>query len=199
LVSNCKAAANEEAIVISLGLQHSFPWRMSFEYSTPIRFRRFSQAILDQPMFESAGAGIQSIADARPVQNGKAVPPQIMRMRATDLLAALSRRRCVPGKHARRRLPIPMITHSFCQTMKIGGPDGKPPISALDSLVLLTLPCATAPSSGGRRYCRTLPFARGILSSELYTFLATPRWKSDAHSRDEAKKSRRRSLDSIVL
>ena len=49
-----QAAANEEAIIISLGLQHSFPLEEVFDYLHPDTAEKLlTQAILDQPMFES--------------------------------------------------------------------------------------------------------------------------------------------------
>ena len=47
-----QAAANEEAIVISLGMQHSFPLEEVFDYLHPDRARDLLvQALLDAPMF----------------------------------------------------------------------------------------------------------------------------------------------------
>ncbi|HEY2148714.1 MAG TPA: DEAD/DEAH box helicase, partial [Pirellulales bacterium] len=85
-----QAAANEEAIVISLGLKHSFPLADVFDYLHPNTARKvLTQAVLDQPMFESRWRwnATRSLMLER-FQNGKAVPPQIIRMRAADLLAA---------------------------------------------------------------------------------------------------------------
>ena len=85
-----QAAANEEAIVISLGLKHSFPLEEVFDYLHPNTVRKvLTQAVLDQPMFESRWRwnATRSLMLER-FQNGKAVPPQILRMRAADLLAA---------------------------------------------------------------------------------------------------------------
>src|SRR5439155_797877 len=85
-----QAAANEEAIVISLGQHHSFPLADVFDFLHPNSVRKvLTQAILDQPMFESRWRwnATRSLMLER-FQNGKAVPPQILRMRAGDLLAA---------------------------------------------------------------------------------------------------------------
>ncbi|HTL28615.1 MAG TPA: DEAD/DEAH box helicase, partial [Tepidisphaeraceae bacterium] len=49
-----QAAANEEAIVISLGLQHSFPLEEVFKYLHPNSVETvLTQAVIDQPMFQS--------------------------------------------------------------------------------------------------------------------------------------------------
>ena len=100
-----QAAANEEAIVISLGLQHSFPLEDVFNYLHPNSVREIlTQAVLDQPMFESRWRWNATRALVLPrSQNGRAVPPQILRMRAADLLAqGVSRRGGVPREFARR-------------------------------------------------------------------------------------------------
>jgi ATP-dependent Lhr-like helicase len=83
-----QAAANEDAIIISLGQQHSFPLADVYNYLHPNSVRDLLvQAILDQPMFESRWRwnSTRSLMLER-FQAGKAVPPQIMRMRAQDLL-----------------------------------------------------------------------------------------------------------------
>jgi ATP-dependent Lhr-like helicase len=85
-----QAAANEEAIVLSLGPQHSFPLEEVFDYLHPDTVRKtLTQAVIDQPMFESRWRwnATRALVLSR-VQNGKAVPPQVLRMRAGDLLAA---------------------------------------------------------------------------------------------------------------
>src|SRR5688500_15184082 len=85
-----QAAANEEAIVISLGQQHSFPLEDVFNYLHPATVKDLLvQAVLDQPMFESRWRwnATRSLVLER-FQGGKAVPPQILRMRAGDLLAS---------------------------------------------------------------------------------------------------------------
>src|SRR5687767_6983530 len=84
-----QAAANEEAIVISLSQQHSFPLADVFDFLHPKTARKtLTQAVIDQPMFESRwrwNATRALMLDR--MQNGKPVPPQILRMRAGDLLA----------------------------------------------------------------------------------------------------------------
>ena len=105
-----QAAANEEAIVISLGLKHSFPLEDVFDYLHPNSVKEIlTQAVLDQPMFESRWRwnATRSLVLER-FQNGKAVPPQILRMRAADLLAAgFSRGRRLSGKSAAGRSADP--------------------------------------------------------------------------------------------
>jgi ATP-dependent Lhr-like helicase len=190
-----QAAANEEAIVISLGLQHSFPLADVFNYLNPASVREvLTQAVLDQPMFESRWRwnATRSLILER-FQNGKPVPPQILRMRAADLLAQSfpAAVACPENMHA-GDLPIPMdhplvrqtIDDCLTEATDIAGlievlkglRDGSIERVAVDT---------TEPSA----------FARGILNSELYTFL------DDApleERRTQAVLSRR-SLDARLL
>lgn len=83
-----QAAANDEAIVISLAKQHSFPLDDVFKFLHPNSCREvLIQAILDQPIFESRWRwnATRSLVLER-MRMGKKVPPQILRMRAADLL-----------------------------------------------------------------------------------------------------------------
>ncbi|HUP02184.1 MAG TPA: helicase-related protein [Gemmatimonadota bacterium] len=85
-----QAAADEDAIVLSLGPQHSFPLLDVFGYLDAATARAILvQALLAAPMFQTRwrwNAG-RSLAILR-MQNGSKVPPQLLRMRAEDLLAA---------------------------------------------------------------------------------------------------------------
>src|SRR5205085_1629432 len=97
-----QAAANEEAIVISLGTHHSFPLEDVFNYLHPKSVQSvLTQAILDQPMFESRWRwnATRALVLER-FQNGRAVAPQILRMRAGHPLfrAVHLPRRCAAGR-----------------------------------------------------------------------------------------------------
>ena len=85
-----QAAANEDAIVISLGPQHSFPLDEVFSYLRSESVESLLvQALLAAPMFQARWRWnvTRSLAVLR--QNkGKKVPAPIQRMRADDLLAA---------------------------------------------------------------------------------------------------------------
>jgi ATP-dependent Lhr-like helicase len=166
-----QAAANEEAIVISLGLQHSFPLEDVFNYLHPASVKEIlTQAVLDQPMFESRWRwnATRALVLSR-FQNGRAVPPQILRMRAADLLAqAFPAAVACPENMPAGDLPIPMehplvrqtIDDCLTESTDIAGL-----IEVLEGLrdgsierVAVDTPEPSA-------------FARGILNSELYTFL----------------------------
>jgi ATP-dependent Lhr-like helicase len=84
-----QAAANEDAVLISLSPQHSFPLDEVFEYvrSTVAR-ELLTQAVLPTPLFESRWRwnASRSLLVER-FQGGKKTPPPLLRMRADDQLA----------------------------------------------------------------------------------------------------------------
>ena len=166
-----QAAANEEAIVISLGTQHSFPLADVFEFLHPDTVRDvLTQAVIDQPMFESRWRwnATRALALER-FQNGRAVPPQILRMRAGDLLVhafpqAVACPETLPGGD----LPVPMEHPLVRQTIEdclSEATDVRGLIEVLKGLrdgSIEKVAVDTAEPSA---------FARGILNSELYSFL----------------------------
>ncbi|MFN2420658.1 MAG: helicase-related protein, partial [Gemmatimonadota bacterium] len=85
-----QAAANEDAIVLSLGPQHSFPLIDVFRYLRPETARdTLVQALLPAPMFQTRWRwnAERSLAILR-MRNGQKTPAQLLRMQAEDLLAA---------------------------------------------------------------------------------------------------------------
>ncbi len=86
-----QAAATDEGIVISLGERHSFPLESVFGFLNAETVRAvLVQAVLAAPMFVSRWRWNASRALALlRFANGRRVPPQIQRMRAEDLLAAV--------------------------------------------------------------------------------------------------------------
>jgi len=166
-----QAAANEEAIVLSLGPQHSFPLEDVFDYLHPNSARKvLTQAVLDQPMFESRWRwnATRSLMLER-FQNGKPVPPQILRMRAADLLAAsFPAAVACPENLPPGDLEVPMDHPLVRQTIDdclSEATDVEGLINILkdlrDGTIERVAVDTTEPSA----------FARGILNSELYTFL----------------------------
>ena len=166
-----QAAANEEAIVISLGTHHSFPLEDVFNYLHPNSVKDIlTQAVLDQPMFESRWRwnASRALVLSRS-QNGRAVPPQILRMRAGDLLAqAFPAAIACPENLPPGDLPIPMDHPLVRQTIDdclSEATDVQGLIEVLRGLrdgSIERVALDTAEPSA---------FARGILNSELYTFL----------------------------
>jgi ATP-dependent Lhr-like helicase len=166
-----QAAANEEAIVISLGQQHSFPLEDVFDFLHPSTVEKvLTQAIIDQPMFESRWRwnASRSLLLER-FQGGRSVPPQILRMRAGDLLVkAFPAATACPETLPPGDLEIPMDHPLVRQTIEdclTEATDIKGLIEVLKGLrdgSIDRVAVDTAEPSA---------FARGILNSEMYTFL----------------------------
>ncbi len=86
-----QAAATDNGLVISLGEKHSFPLESVFGYLHSQTVREvLLHAVLAAPMFATRWRwnASRSLALLR-FSNGKKVPPQIQRMKAEDLLAAV--------------------------------------------------------------------------------------------------------------
>ncbi|HZI73722.1 MAG TPA: hypothetical protein VFD73_06780, partial [Gemmatimonadales bacterium] len=85
-----QAAATEDALLLSLGPQHSFPLESVFQFLHPETVGEILvQALLDAPMFGTHWRWNGNIALAIPrSRGGRKMPPQIQRMQADDLLAA---------------------------------------------------------------------------------------------------------------
>jgi ATP-dependent Lhr-like helicase len=86
-----QAAATEDAILLSLGPQHSFPLADVFRYLHPATARDvLVQAFLDAPVFQTRWRWNTTISLAVPrSRNGNKVAPQLQRMMADDLMAAV--------------------------------------------------------------------------------------------------------------
>ncbi|WP_447977439.1 DEAD/DEAH box helicase [Candidatus Nitrospira bockiana] len=86
-----QAAATDEGLVLSLGERHSFPLPTVFAFLRSESVREtLVQAVLQAPMFMTRWRwnATRALALLR-FANGRRVPPQIQRMRAEDLLAAV--------------------------------------------------------------------------------------------------------------
>jgi ATP-dependent Lhr-like helicase len=86
-----QAAATEDAVLLSLGPQHSFPLADVFRYLHPATTRDvLVQAFLDAPVFQTRWRWNTTISLAVPrSRNGKKVAPQLQRAMADDLMAAV--------------------------------------------------------------------------------------------------------------
>jgi ATP-dependent Lhr-like helicase len=166
-----QAAANEEAVVLSLGPQHSFPLEEVFDYLHPKTARDvLVQALLASPMFETRWRwNAQRSLMLERSRNGKRVPAALVRMRATDLLAlafpqALA---CpetlppgpieVPEDH-----PIVRQTIEDCLTEAMDLDGFLEVLRGLRDGSIERVAIDTAEPSA---------FSRGILNSQPYTFL----------------------------
>src|SRR5205814_9791003 len=86
-----QAAATDDAIVLSLGTQHSFPLDEVFRYlhSNTVR-ELLVQALLDAPMFPIRWRWNATRALALPRQRGgRKIPAPLQRMESENLLAAV--------------------------------------------------------------------------------------------------------------
>jgi len=86
-----QAAATEDAIVLSLSTSHSFTLDevVRYLYSRTVR-PLLIQALLDAPMFAARWRWTATTSLALPrFRSGRKVPPQLQRMAAEDLLAAV--------------------------------------------------------------------------------------------------------------
>ena len=86
-----QAAATDDAVLLSLGPQHSFPLADVFRYLHPDTTREvLVQAFLDAPVFQTRWRWNTTISLAVPRnRGGRKVPPQVQRMLADDLMAAV--------------------------------------------------------------------------------------------------------------
>ena len=86
-----QAAATEDAVLLSLGPQHSFPLADVFRYLHPATARDILvQAFLAAPVFQTRWRWNTTISLAIPRnRSGKRVPPQLQRAMADDLMAAV--------------------------------------------------------------------------------------------------------------
>ena len=86
-----QAAANDDAILLSLGPQNSFPIEDMFQFlSSRTVVETMERAVLTSPFWNTRWRWNATRALAVPRQRfGKKVPPPIQRMRADDLLAAV--------------------------------------------------------------------------------------------------------------
>ena len=86
-----QAAATEEALLLSLGPQHSFPLADVFRYLHPATAKDvLVQAFLDAPVWQTRWRWNTTISLAIPRnRNGRKVPPQLQRAMADDLMAAV--------------------------------------------------------------------------------------------------------------
>ncbi len=104
-----QAAANEDAIVISLGAVHSFDLEQVFAYLKSASVADvLVQALLDTPMFETRWRwnASRSLAIQRN-RGGRRVPPQFQRMDAEDLVAQVfpDQLACQENLGGRREVP----------------------------------------------------------------------------------------------
>jgi ATP-dependent Lhr-like helicase len=166
-----QAAANEEAIVLSLGPQHSFELDGVFDYLQPGTAREvLVQALLAAPMFATRWRwNAQRSLLLERSRNGKKVPAPLLRMRADDLLAAaFPQALACPETLPPGPLEVPMEHPIVRQTVEdcLTEPmdvDGF--LEVLRGLRDGTIERRTADTG------EPSAFARGILAAQPYSFL----------------------------
>ncbi len=165
-----QAAATDDGVLLSLGPQHSFPLDSLFDLVRPDDVQEvLTQAVLQAPMFETRWRwnATRALALLRR-RGGKKVPPNLQRMRAQDLLAAV------------------FPAQSACQDNHGAGPVDVPDHPLVAETIRDCLVEATD-AEGLRRFLHELhagrverlardvaepsPFSHEILNSNPYTFL----------------------------
>jgi len=167
-----QAAANEEAIVLSLGPQHSFPLEEVFDYLHPSTVRDvLVQALLPAPLFASRWRWnvTRSLLLPRTQNGGKRVPAPLLRMRADDELARAFPQVLACGETLPPGdLPIPWEHPIVRQTIE----DSLHEAMDIDGLVEIL---ERLRDGRIRRLAVDTPepsaFARGILNAMPYAFL----------------------------
>ena len=104
-----QAAANDDALLLSLGPQHSFPLADVLRFVTSRDVEDvYTQAVLTSPLFQARWRWNLGRALIIPRQRGgKRVPPPIQRMEADDLLAAVFPRLAACQENATGPIEIP--------------------------------------------------------------------------------------------
>jgi ATP-dependent Lhr-like helicase len=125
-----QAAATEDNIVLSLTRAHSFDLGEVRHYLHSASIRQvLTQALLDAPMFVTRWRWVAGISLALPrFRGGKRVPPQLARMDAEDLIAAIfpDQLACAENLVGEREIPDhPLvrqtITDGLVEAMDIDG------------------------------------------------------------------------------
>lgn len=104
-----QAAATDDAVLLSLGPQHSFPLDSVFHFLKSQTVKEtLEQAVLDSPLFGVRWRwnATRALALLR-YSGGKRVPPTIQRMRSDDLLAAAFPDQAACQENVTRPIKIP--------------------------------------------------------------------------------------------
>jgi len=164
-----QAAATEDNIVLSLTTAHSFELQDVAHYLHSKSVRSLLiQAVLDAPMFATRWRWVAAVALALPrFRAGRKVPPQLIRMQAEDLIAAVfpDQIACAENLVGEREMPDHPLTNqaiSDClhEAMDIDGLERL--LARLEAGDIRVVACdLTQPS----------PLALEVLSARPYAFL----------------------------
>ena len=188
-----QAAATEDALLLSLGPQHSFPLADVFRYLHPETTRDvLVQAFLDAPVFQTRWRWNTTISLAVPRnRGGRKVAPQLQRMLADDLMAAVfpDAAACLENIPGDRADPRSSARQPDGARLPRGGDGLRRPRAVLDRIHRGEL----------RLVARDTPepsvFAHEILNARPYAF---PR-RCAARGAAERRRCRRRAATAAVV
>jgi ATP-dependent Lhr-like helicase len=164
-----QAAATDNGIVLSLTDQHAFPLEIVWEYVKTASVEYvLTQAMLPAPMFAARWRwnATRALAILR-FQGGRKVPPQLLRMRADDLIAAVfpDQAACAENLSGPIRIPDHVLVRETIQNclheaMDLDGL--KEILSAVEAGEIRTVAVDTPEPS---------PFCHEILNANPYAYL----------------------------
>ncbi|MEQ1795755.1 MAG: DEAD/DEAH box helicase [Nitrospira sp.] len=167
-----QAAATDNGLVISLGEKHSFPLESVFGYLHSKTVREvLIQAVLLAPMFATRWRWNASRALALlRFSNGKKVPPQIQRMKAEDLLAAvfpdaIACQENLTGERAARQIPDHPLVKETLRDCLTEAMDLEGLTAVLQRIESGKIRCVAIDSPAPS------PFSHEILNANPYAFL----------------------------
>ncbi|MGI9078022.1 MAG: Lhr family helicase, partial [Gemmatimonadaceae bacterium] len=164
-----QAAATEDALLLSLGPQHSFPLEDVFRYLTPEGVRDILvQALLDAPVFQTRWRWNLTISLAVPrSRGGRKVPPQLQRMLSDDLLAAVfpAAAACLENIPGDREIPDHPLVRQTMEDCLHEAMDLDALIAVLGRIRSGTIACIA------RDLPEPSPLAHEILNARPYAFL----------------------------
>ena len=145
-----QAAATEDNIVLSLTTAHSFELGEVARYLHSASIRSLLiQALLDAPMFVTRWRWVASVALALPrFRGGRKVAPQLARMEAEDLIAAIfpDQLACAENLVGEREVPDhPLVTQAIADCLT----------DAMDIEGRGTAPCPARVRRHSRRHARS--------------------------------------------
>lgn len=167
-----QAAATDNGLVISLGEKHSFPLESVFGYLHSKSVREvLIQAVLLAPMFTTRWRwnASRSLALLRFI-HGKKVPPQIQRMKAEDLLAAvfpdaIACQENLTGERAARQIPDHPLVKETLRDCLTEAMDLEGLRAVLQRIESGQIRCVAVDSPAPS------PFSHEILNANPYAFL----------------------------
>jgi ATP-dependent Lhr-like helicase len=164
-----QAAATDDAIVLSLGTQHSFPLEEVFHYLHPKTVQEvLVQALLDAPMFTIRWRWnvTRALAVSRQ-RGGRRNPPPLQRMEAENLLAAVfpDQLACLENIAGDREVPDHPLVNQTIRDCLTEAMDIDALIALLKAMETGAIQCVA------RDLPEPSPLAHEILHARPYAFL----------------------------